>query len=92
VCGAQGGICKYIFFNPVGCCFLYKAKDLSAPLVFDHTDPDAEICGTDLNVSRPNCDDQVSGNVSGDVGGDNEDWPPGRKITIFVYDAIPCLI
>jgi hypothetical protein len=22
---------KYIFFNPVACCFLYKAKDLSAP-------------------------------------------------------------
>jgi hypothetical protein len=23
---------KYIFFNPVACCFLYKAKELSAPL------------------------------------------------------------
>jgi hypothetical protein len=23
------------FFNPVACCFLYKAKDLSAPLVCD---------------------------------------------------------
>jgi hypothetical protein len=26
----RGGICKYIFFNPIACCFLYKAKDLSA--------------------------------------------------------------
>jgi hypothetical protein len=34
VCGDQGGICKVnTFFNPVACCFLYKAKDLSAPLV-----------------------------------------------------------
>jgi hypothetical protein len=24
---------KYIFFNPVACCFLYKAKYLLAPLV-----------------------------------------------------------
>jgi hypothetical protein len=32
---SSGGICKYIFFNPVACCFLYKAKDLSAPLVID---------------------------------------------------------
>jgi hypothetical protein len=31
VCGAQGGICKYIFLSPVASCFLYKAKDLSAP-------------------------------------------------------------
>jgi hypothetical protein len=23
--------CKYIFFNPIACCCLYKAKDLSAP-------------------------------------------------------------
>jgi hypothetical protein len=23
---------KYIFFKPVACCFLYKAKDLSAPV------------------------------------------------------------
>jgi hypothetical protein len=32
VCGGQGGICKVntFFFNPVAC-FLYKAKDLSAP-------------------------------------------------------------
>jgi hypothetical protein len=31
VCGAQGGICRVnTFFNPVACCFLYKAKDLSA--------------------------------------------------------------
>jgi hypothetical protein len=28
--GAQGGICKYIFFNLIACS-LYKAKDLSAP-------------------------------------------------------------
>jgi hypothetical protein len=28
-----GEICKVHFFNPVACCFLYKAKDLSAPLV-----------------------------------------------------------
>jgi hypothetical protein len=35
VCGAQGGICRVnsFFFNPVACCFLYKAKDLSAPLI-----------------------------------------------------------
>jgi hypothetical protein len=32
VCGAQGGICKYIFSNPVAC-FLYTAEDLSAPVV-----------------------------------------------------------
>jgi hypothetical protein len=32
--GALGGICRVnTFFNPVTCCFLYKAKDLSAPLV-----------------------------------------------------------
>jgi hypothetical protein len=30
---SSGGICKYIFFNPVACCFLYEAKDLSAPFV-----------------------------------------------------------
>jgi hypothetical protein len=32
--GAPGGvgICRVnTFFNPVACCFLYKAKDLSAP-------------------------------------------------------------
>jgi hypothetical protein len=35
VCGAQGGICEVnkFFVNPVACCFLYKAKDLSVPLV-----------------------------------------------------------
>jgi hypothetical protein len=35
VCGAQVEICrvKIFFFNPVACCFLYKAKDLSAPLL-----------------------------------------------------------
>jgi hypothetical protein len=42
VCGAQGGICRAnTFFNPVAC-FLYRAKDLSAPfihtlLLFDDT-------------------------------------------------------
>jgi hypothetical protein len=30
VCGAQGGICKYIFFQSHSLLFLYKAKDLSA--------------------------------------------------------------
>jgi hypothetical protein len=29
-------VSKYIFFNPVDCCFLYKAKDLSAPVVSSH--------------------------------------------------------
>jgi hypothetical protein len=24
-----GGTCKYTFFNPLPCCFPYKAKDLS---------------------------------------------------------------
>jgi hypothetical protein len=36
VSGAHGGICRVntvYFFNPVGCCLLYKAKDLSAPLI-----------------------------------------------------------
>jgi hypothetical protein len=28
---SSGGIYKYIFFNPVACCFLYKVKGLSAP-------------------------------------------------------------
>jgi hypothetical protein len=32
MCGAQGGICRVnTFFNHKSCCFLYKAKDLSAP-------------------------------------------------------------
>jgi hypothetical protein len=33
---SSGGVIqrKYTFFNPVACCFLYKAKDSSAPLVF----------------------------------------------------------
>jgi hypothetical protein len=29
----RGGTCKYIFFNPVTFCFVYKAKDLLAILV-----------------------------------------------------------
>jgi hypothetical protein len=34
VCGAQGGICRAnTFFSTVACWFLYKANDLSAPLV-----------------------------------------------------------
>jgi hypothetical protein len=33
-CVELGGICKFIFFNPVAFCFLYKAKDLSAPLIY----------------------------------------------------------
>jgi hypothetical protein len=32
---SSGGICRVntFFFDPVASCFLYKAKDLSAPLV-----------------------------------------------------------
>jgi hypothetical protein len=34
---SSGGICRVLvntfFFNPVACCFLYKAKDLSPPIV-----------------------------------------------------------
>jgi hypothetical protein len=30
MCGVQGGISKYIFFNPGVCSFLSKAKDLPA--------------------------------------------------------------
>jgi hypothetical protein len=34
VCGAQGGICRVnTFFQSRSFCHLYKAKDLSAPLV-----------------------------------------------------------
>jgi hypothetical protein len=34
VCGAQRGYVNTFFFSPVACCFVYKAKDLSAPLVY----------------------------------------------------------
>jgi hypothetical protein len=34
MCGVQGGICSVntFCFDPIACCFLYKAKHLSAPL------------------------------------------------------------
>jgi hypothetical protein len=61
----------------------YSSFQLSCHNIFDHIDPDAEICGPVLSDSCSNSDDgQASANVGGDDDGggdddeddDNGDW------------------
>jgi hypothetical protein len=70
--------------------------------IFDRTDRDAEICGSDFCDSCNSYDDQVSGNVGGDVCGnggyndeddDNEDWALWDENNHeLYYDVMLCLM